>query len=140
MACNFLSLNEDKTEVLIIGPEQLSYSLHVDLGPLGSKLVQNAAARLLTKSRRFDHISPVLVALHWLLAPEYILELLTDHNDDRLLRSSSQGLLKIPRTRLKGKGDCAFAAYAPRLWNNLPLDIRQASSVDIFKKTTEDSF
>jgi len=28
--------------------------------------VQNAAARLLTKTRRVDHISPVLCQLHWL--------------------------------------------------------------------------
>ena len=30
------------------------------------QLVQNAAARLLTGTRRYDHISPVLSALHWL--------------------------------------------------------------------------
>ena len=28
--------------------------------------VQNAAARLVTGTRRFDHITPVLVGLHWL--------------------------------------------------------------------------
>lgn len=30
------------------------------------KLVQNAAARLLTGTRRHDHITPVLANLHWL--------------------------------------------------------------------------
>ncbi len=29
-------------------------------------LVQNAAARVLTRTRKYDHISPVLSALHWL--------------------------------------------------------------------------
>ena len=28
--------------------------------------VQNAAARLLTSSRKYDHITPVLQELHWL--------------------------------------------------------------------------
>ena len=30
------------------------------------QLVQNAAARVLTRTRKFDHISPVLSNLHWL--------------------------------------------------------------------------
>jgi len=30
------------------------------------QLVQNAAARVLTRARKYDHISPVLSTLHWL--------------------------------------------------------------------------
>ncbi len=30
------------------------------------QMVQNAAARVLTKTRKYDHISPVLSTLHWL--------------------------------------------------------------------------
>ena len=30
------------------------------------QLVQNAAARVLTRTRKYEHISPVLSALHWL--------------------------------------------------------------------------
>ncbi len=29
-------------------------------------MVQNAAARVLTRTRKYDHISPVLSTLHWL--------------------------------------------------------------------------
>jgi len=29
-------------------------------------LVQNAAARVLTRSRKYDHITPILSSLHWL--------------------------------------------------------------------------
>ncbi len=29
-------------------------------------IVQNAAARVLTRSRKYDHITPVLQSLHWL--------------------------------------------------------------------------
>jgi hypothetical protein len=31
------------------------------------QLIQNAKARLVTGTRKFDHISPVLRDLHWLL-------------------------------------------------------------------------
>ncbi len=30
------------------------------------QIVQNAAARVLTKSRKYDHITPILQSLHWL--------------------------------------------------------------------------
>ena len=30
------------------------------------QLLQNMAARFVTESRKFDHISPLLVKLHWL--------------------------------------------------------------------------
>ena len=32
----------------------------------GLQLIQNAAARILTRTRRFEHISPALASLHWL--------------------------------------------------------------------------
>ncbi len=31
------------------------------------QIVQNAAARVLTRSRKYDHITPILQSLHWLL-------------------------------------------------------------------------
>ncbi len=30
------------------------------------QMVQNAAARLLTETRKYEHISPILASLHWL--------------------------------------------------------------------------
>ncbi len=67
------------------------------------------------------------------MAPSYISDLLIEHNVNRSLRSSNQRLLFIPKTRRKCRGDRAFATAAPRLWNDLPLFIRMASSVAIFK-------
>ena len=118
------------------------------------QLVQNAAARLLTNTFRRAHITPVLAALHWLpiecrivfkislitykaihgLAPDYIAELLSPKVNVRLLRSSNKHLLKVPKTKLKTKGDRAFSAVAPTLWNCLPLAIKNAESVDVFKR------
>ena len=117
------------------------------------QLIQNTAARILTNTTRRAHITPVLAALHWLpiksridfkillitykalhdLAPSYISELLHDKPNVRPLRSSNKGLLVIPPSNLKTKGDRAFEVVAPTLWNALPLAIKNAPSVDVFK-------
>ena len=36
------------------------------------QFVQNAAARLITCSRKYDHITPILIDLHWLPIAEHI--------------------------------------------------------------------
>ena len=71
--------------------------------------VQNAAARLITRSGRCDHITPILFGLHWLpvserikfkiplltfkalhqQSPTYIQDLITRYLPSRPLRSSS---------------------------------------------------
>lgn len=115
--------------------------------------VQNSAARLLSRSNRRTHISPILKSLHWLpvsfrfhfkilvltfralhgQAPSYIRDLLCPYTPARILRSVDQNLLKVPRTHFKTRGDRSFQAVAPRLWNLLPLSLRSLDSVDVFK-------
>ena len=115
--------------------------------------VLNAAARVVTMTRKFDHISPVLFKLHWLpvkfriqfklillvykalngLAPKYLSDKLSVISNKKL-RSSDHKLLAIPRTRTKTYGDRSFSVAGPRLWNNLPKQLRLCSSVDVFKK------
>ena len=115
--------------------------------------VQNKAARLIKLTRKYEHITPVLMELHWLpisvraefklmllvykalngLAPQYIRGMLYVHQPVRNLRSSSMELLKVPKSRLKTIGDRAFSIHAPRIWNNLPAYIRQSDSVTKFK-------
>ena len=40
-----------------------------------------------------------------------------------------------PKTKTKTQlyGDRSFAAWAPRLWNALPVDIKNSESLNIFK-------
>ena len=45
------------------------------------------------------------------------------------IRSNTKNLLQIPHTNLKRSGDRAFCAYATRLWNELPGNIKAADSV-----------
>ena len=231
MAENFLQLNENKTEILLVGPKPLRHHIHSLLIPLSIEpsehvknlgvildpdlsfhkqisnisktafyhlriiskvrpllsqsdaeklvhafisnrldycnalfaglskqvlnklqLIQNAAARVLTKTKKFDHITPILSYLHWLpvkqridfkilltvfksingLAPPYIASMLTEYTPDRSLRSSNQGLLNIPRINSKSAYG-AFSHYGPTLWNSLPHELRSATTVSSFK-------
>ena len=94
--------------------------------------VQNQAARLVTRTKSCEHITPILKSLHWLpinsridfkvllkslcgMAPQYIQDLLQPYLPTRQLRSSSQGLLVESRANLVTMGDWAFSVYAPRL-------------------------
>jgi len=49
-------------------------------------------------------------------------------------------LLAIPKSRLKSKGDRAFAIRTPRLWNDLPEEIRLAESVTSFESILKAHF
>lgn len=114
--------------------------------------IQNAAARVLTKTRKYEHISPVLRSLHWLpvaqridfkaallvykslhgLAPKYISDMLVPYEPSRTLRTSGTGLLLVPRVRTK-HGESGFQFYAAKIWNSLSEDVRQASTLTMFK-------
>ncbi len=116
------------------------------------QVVQNAAARLLTGTRKHEHITPILFSLKWLpvrfrieykllvfvfkslngLAPTYLDALVKRHTSARSLRSSDQQLLTIPRARLKLKGDRAFSVAGPKLWNLLPVSIRSAQTISSY--------
>ena len=117
------------------------------------QLVQNAAARVLTRTRKRDHISPVLASLHWLpvksriefkiilltykalngQAPHYLKELIVQYCPSRALRSLNSGLLVVPRISKSRMGARAFSYQAPLLWNQLPVCVREADTLPLFK-------
>jgi hypothetical protein len=116
--------------------------------------IQNNAARIVSKVKKFDHISPILEDLHWLpvkqriifkamlltykalhgQAPTYLTELLIPYRPTRSLRSEHQCHLTVPPSRTVTYGDRSFSVMAPREWNNLPLKIRQSTSTESFKR------
>ncbi len=118
------------------------------------QLIQNAAARILTRTRKSEHITPVLRSLHWLpvtfridfkvlllvykslngLGPKYMSDMLTEYKPNRPLRSLGSSQLEIPRVHTK-QGESAFSYYAARSWNQLPEEIRCAKTIATFKSS-----
>ena len=116
--------------------------------------VLNCAARIVFKSNKYDHITPLLRELHWLpiqqriefkillitfkalnkQAPTYLTDLLISYTPSRSLRSSSKNLLKIPMYNLKSYGGRSFALASAVLWNSLPQSLRDLQSVETFKR------
>jgi len=106
------------------------------------QMIQNAAARLITRTKKHEHITPILKELHWLpirkriifkvllltfkclhgLASKYLNELLTMYKPNGTLRSSSKLMLPCAKTKLYG--NIVFYIYAPKQWNELPENIK----------------
>ncbi|KAF7644945.1 hypothetical protein LDENG_00213220 [Lucifuga dentata] len=122
------------------------------------QLIQNVAARLLTRSKKRDHIIPMLASLHWLpihftinfkillivykslhgLAPISLNFLpFTEPQDPQIHPLWHVGCAPFIE---KKAGNRAFSIAAPRLWNSLPEAIRQAESVDAFKRYLKTHF
>ncbi|XP_061590906.1 uncharacterized protein LOC133456448 [Cololabis saira] len=141
----FVSSRLDYCNVLLAGcPSNLLNRL---------QLIQNAAARVLTGISRRDHVSPVLVSLHWLpvkfriqfkilllaykaqngLAPQYLQDLIVPYVPGRALRSQGAGLLVVPRVSKCRFGGRAFCYQAPLLWNQLPIWVKEADTTSTFK-------
>ena len=121
--------------------------------------VQNAAARLITGTAKFSHITPVLRTLHWLpikqrvqfkmlilvfkaingLAPNYIsnlVNILCLSKYCTVFASSKQILLAPYNGKTKktlGDRPRAFAVAAPRLFYSLPREIRHETCFNTFK-------
>ena len=84
----------------------------------------------------YSHIYILLITVYLFVygVIKVIKKLLVKQANTRTLRSNTKNLLQIPLTNLKRFGDRAFCAYAPRLWNELPDNIKAADSVQNFKK------
>ena len=115
--------------------------------------LQNSAPGVVTRSRKFDHITPILRDLHWLpvskritfkvliltyralhgLAPDYIADLVMPYSPVRSLLSANERLFTVPASRLRSLGDRRFPYAAPSLWNGLPLTVCTAETLSKFK-------
>ena len=66
--------------------------------------------------------------------PSYLRDLLTIHNRSRyILRSSSHHLLSVGYMRTVSSSRC-YKHSAATNWNDLPYDLRDCSSVSVFKR------
>ena len=117
--------------------------------------VQNNAARVIFKKRKRDHVTPLMIELHWLpvkqrivykicvivykslngISPSYLTSKLHLYTPTRSLRSSSDKTTLVqPDAHYKYFGHRSFSYLGPLRWNNLPRHIREAESLTVFKK------
>ena len=122
--------------------------------------VQNNAARLIYRSSKFSHITPLLHTLHWIptekkkekridfklasvcfkslngSVPTYLSDLLHLFTISRQLRSSADTrVFRIPSFRIESSDQRFCSDQAPTTWHNLPGFIRHAFSVSSFKSS-----
>ena len=108
---------------------------YVDYLRFSLRLVQNRAARIVTFTKKYENITLSLIDLHLLpveyriiykillsvykaingLSPSYISSLLSFCSSSYSLRSCSNKLLQVPRSKLKSYGDGRFSIAGPKL-------------------------
>lgn len=145
----------------------VSLNYHLEIDPdvstayCSSSKISSTAARFVTGVKKFEHITPALVELHWLPVPyrivfklllvvykvinglrsQHLADLLHHPKSSRNLRSNSRDLLMRPKSRTKTCEDSGpFAVCAPRIWNSCPLNIRHSGSVSSFQKNLKTFF
>ena len=111
--------------------------------------IQNRACRIIKGLKKKDGVTEHLKELHWLkvqeriefkillltykalngAAPEYITQLLCYNN----ISGSRIPSLQHPKT-VRADTDRAFTVCAPKLWNDLPMDIKQCTELEPFKQ------
>ncbi|KAI4896432.1 hypothetical protein NFI96_006934 [Prochilodus magdalenae] len=118
----------------------------------GGSISKRDAGRL---DRLFTHVTPLLRSLHWLPvvarirfktlmlaykakigpAPPYLMAMVKSLAVPRALRASSTARLEPPPLRTHGRqASRLFSVLAPRWWNELPLGVRTAESLVVFKR------
>ncbi|KAI5106874.1 hypothetical protein C0J45_2512, partial [Silurus meridionalis] len=114
------------------------------------QLVQNAAARVLTRSRKYypcfnqSTLLPIKSRIDYKillmmykalngLAPQYLSELLYQYDPPRLLRSKGAGYLLVPQIMKTTARDRSFSYKAPHLWNSLSISVQDSDTVSVFK-------
>lgn len=118
------------------------------------QVLQNKSARLIFMKPSRTHASPLLHSLHWLpitqrihfkillqtfkalhfKSPDYLSSYFQPrtHKTTYTLRSDSAVTFEVPRS-MKRAGDRAFSIAGPRLWNELPTNIRGLDCLSVFK-------
>ncbi|CAB4007162.1 Hypothetical predicted protein [Paramuricea clavata] len=116
------------------------------------QLVQNFACRIITNIGKFDHISPGLRELNWLLvkeqlllreaimmykcvnelAPHYLSDLFTKRSDIHQRDTRSHDSLQIPLYKTSA-GQRSFHDRGVTLWNDLDIKYKKLDSLKTFK-------
>ena len=157
------NLTRDSCEILVNGLilSHLDYNNSVlvglpDVTIRHMQRIQNLAAKLILKRRKYDSATSALKELHWLpirlriefkiccimhkctygQAPLYLKNLLTEAVPNLRLRSGRYTGVKylVPYVKKKTHAERSFSIMGPRLWNLLPDSLRLSEGYDTFKR------
>ena len=115
--------------------------------------VQNFPCRIVTHTRKFDHVTPALCELNWLsveqlllyrdtvmaykcfndLAPNYLVNKFTKRSDIHNCPTRNHHLLDIPFCRTSS-GQRTFYSRAVKIWNDLNDDLKKTTTLSKFKR------
>ena len=117
------------------------------------QLIQNFASRILTDTREYDHISPILHELGWFtvkeplrlrdttmiykclngLAPRYLSSILTERSKTYQYNTRNPDQLSLPKCRTE-IAQRSFFDRAVASWNSITGHTRSSKSLQWFKK------
>jgi len=146
VACSIVSTRLDYCNSLLYGT-----SVH---NVQRLQRVQNSLARVVSGTKKRDHIRPVLKELHWLPVaqrieykvalithkvlstdqPVYLRNLINEYKPSRPLRSEGQRLLARPCGLQSAMAGRSFTRASEGVWNTLPENIRKMENIVSFKK------
>ena len=107
---------------------------HSRTSPLSSnKLLKQLHWRPIVWRIRFIKLATMTFKALHTGHPAYLLDLLQHCEPTRSLRSSSSHQFLVPRHKLTF-GSCAFRFSVPRVWNSLPVSIRETKSLPTFRR------
>ena len=115
--------------------------------------IQNIAVRIVTRSPKQDHITPVLEQLHSLpvrmrvlykllvltyqalkgKGPSYLRDIIELYKLKTSVVLRSNGRLDLPWSKLVSYGDRAFSVAALAEWNTLPSDLKDCTLYNLFE-------
>ena len=116
--------------------------------------IQNCAARIVTRTGKYEHITPVLRLLHWLpvrqralfkvlaftykafhnLLPTNVLSYFKKVNDSHNHNTRKNTLSFKVRYRRTSKKALSIWDKGSKMWNALSADIKLSRNVNVFKK------
>ena len=158
----YLTKNATETLVLSLVISHLDYCNAILYGVAETDIskmqrIQNMCAKLVLNRGKYESSRQALYDLHWLpikarinqklltfmfqcfigRAPEYLNDILSKQVSRRQgLRSEIVANFdyQIPLNKRKTFSDRSFGTVGPRLWNALPLFLKQSETLDVFKR------
>ena len=121
--------------------------------------VQKFAAQIVSGTRKFDHVTPILKQLQWLpiikqlavrdatmvfkcwngLAPPYLCQKFKTRSEVRNCNTRNRDRLHIPLCRMAA-GQRSFTFRGQKLWNSLPDEFQSITNLDVFKVKIKQNF